>query len=163
MGEIRIRSVQNSPGYWHRPEDTAAVFDAEGWLHTGDAGYLDDEGYVFLTDRIKDMIVTGAENVYPVEVESVLSSTPTSPTLRWSAFPTTGGARRSRRSSYDAGSGLTEQNLIAWCRGRLAGFKRPTSVDFAEELPRNPTGKLLKRVLRAPYWPDADDRPIGSL
>ncbi|QNN54809.1 long-chain-fatty-acid--CoA ligase [Nocardioides mesophilus] len=153
VGEIWIRSVQNSPGYWRKPGDTAAAFDAEGWLHTGDAGYFDDEGYLFLTDRIKDMIVTGAENVYPVEVESALSEHPDVadvavigvPDEKWGETVKAVVVRR-------PGSAITSEELLEWSRDRIAGFKRPRSVDFAEELPRNPSGKLLKRVLREPYW-----------
>jgi acyl-CoA synthetase (AMP-forming)/AMP-acid ligase II len=161
VGEIWTRSRQNSPGYWNQPEETAATFDADGWLHTGDAGYLDEEGYVFLTDRVKDMIVTGAENVYPVEVESALSEHPEVadvavigvPDERWGETVKAIVVRR-------PGSALTEEQLLSWARDRVAGFKRPRSVDFVEELPRNPTGKLLKRVLREPYWAGSD-RNIG--
>jgi acyl-CoA synthetase (AMP-forming)/AMP-acid ligase II len=162
VGEIWTRSRQNSPGYWGKPEDTAAAFDADGWLHTGDAGYLDEEGYVFLTDRVKDMIVTGAENVYPIEVESALAEHPDVtdvavigvPDLRWGETVKAVVVRR-------PGSALTEDDLLAWAKARIAGFKRPRSVDFVDELPRNPTGKLLKRVLREPYWSDAEGRRIG--
>jgi acyl-CoA synthetase (AMP-forming)/AMP-acid ligase II len=162
VGEIWTRSVQNSPGYWHKADDTAAAFDADGWLHTGDAGYLDDEGFVFLTDRIKDMVVTGAENVYPIEVENVLSEHPDVadvavigvPDEQWGETVKAVVVRR-------PGSALTEQQLLDWSKERLAGFKRPRSVDFADQLPRNPSGKLLKRVLREPYWSDAEGRHIG--
>jgi acyl-CoA synthetase (AMP-forming)/AMP-acid ligase II len=162
VGEIWTRSRQNSPGYWHKPEDTAASFDGEGWLHTGDAGYLDDEGFVFLTDRVKDMIVSGAENIYPIEVESALSEHPDVadvavigvPDERWGETVKAIVVRR-------PGSDLTEDGLLTWATGRIAGFKRPRSVDFADELPRNPTGKLLKRVLREPYWTNGDGRQIG--
>ncbi len=162
VGEIWTRSRQNSPGYWSKPDDTAAAFDADGWLHTGDAGYLDADGFVFLTDRIKDMIVTGAENVYPIEVESALSEHPEVadvavigvPDERWGETVKAVVVRR-------PGSGLSEEELLAWAKDHLAGFKRPRSVDFVEELPRNPSGKLLKRVLRAPYWADAEGRHIG--
>ena len=157
VGEIWIRSVQNSPGYWRKPQDTAAVFDGDGWLHTGDAGYFDDDGYLFLTDRIKDMIVTGAENVYPIEVESALSEHPDVadvavigvPDEQWGETVKAIVVRR-------PGSELTEGELLAWSKDRIAGFKRPRSVDFADELPRNPSGKLLKRVLREPYWAGSD-------
>ncbi len=156
VGEIWTRSRQNSPGYWNKPADTAAAFDADGWLHTGDAGYLDDEGFVFLTDRIKDMIVTGAENVYPIEVESALSEHPDVadvavigvPDPKWGETVKAVVVRR-------PGSELTADELMDWARDKVAGFKRPRSVDFADELPRNPSGKLLKRVLRAPYWSDS--------
>jgi long-chain acyl-CoA synthetase len=162
VGEIWTRSVQNSPGYWRKPADTAAAFDKDGWLHTGDAGYVDEEGFVFLTDRIKDMIVTGAENVYPIEVENALSEHPDVadvavfgvPDEQWGETVKAVVVRR-------PGASLTEDELLSWARGRIAGFKRPRSVDFADELPRNPSGKLLKRVLREPFWRDRDGRLIG--
>jgi acyl-CoA synthetase (AMP-forming)/AMP-acid ligase II len=162
VGEIWTRSGQNSLGYWNKPDDTAAVFDADGWLHTGDAGYIDEEGYVFLTDRVKDMIVSGGENVYPIEVESALSEHPDVadvavigvPDQKWGETVKAVVVRRE-------GSTLTEDGLVSWAKERVAGFKRPRSVDFVEELPRNPTGKLLKRVLREPYWKDAEGRSIG--
>ena len=161
VGEIWIRSVQNSPGYWHKPADTAAAFDADGWLHTGDAGYFDDEGYLFLTDRIKDMIVTGAENVYPIEVESALSEHPDVADVAVIGVPDdTWGETVMAVVVRRPGSDLTEEELLGWAKGRIAGFKRPRSVDFVDELPRNPSGKLLKRVLREPYW-SHDDRAIG--
>ena len=162
VGEIWTRSRQNSPGYWHRPEDTEAAFDADGWLHTGDAGYLDTDGYVFLTDRVTDMIVTGAENVYPVEVESALAEHPDVADVAVLGVPDpVWGEKVLAVVVRRAGSSLTEEELLAWARERLAGFKRPRSVDFADELPRNASGKLLKRVLRAPYWADAEGRHIG--
>jgi acyl-CoA synthetase (AMP-forming)/AMP-acid ligase II len=161
VGEIWIRSVQNSPGYWHKPDETATVFDRDGWLRTGDAGYLDADGYLFLTDRIKDMIVTGAENVYPIDVESALSEHPDVvdvavigvPDEKWGETVKAVVVRR-------PGSDLTEEALLDWAKDRVAGFKRPRSVDFVDELPRNPSGKLLKRVLREPYWQGAG-RSIG--
>jgi long-chain acyl-CoA synthetase len=160
VGEIWIRSVQNSPGYWRKPADTAAAFDADGWLHTGDAGYFDDEGYLFLTDRIKDMIVTGAENVYPIEVESALSEHPDVADVAVIGVPDdTWGETVKAVVVRRPGSELTEAELLDWSRDRIAGFKRPRSVDFADELPRNPSGKLLKRVLREPYW--TGDRSEG--
>jgi long-chain acyl-CoA synthetase len=162
VGEIWTRSAQNSPGYWRRPDESAAALDTDGWLHTGDAGYLDDEGFVFLTDRIKDLIVTGAENVYPVDVESALSEHPDVadvavigvPDERWGETVKAVVVRR-------PGSSLTEDDLLSWAGDRIAGFKRPRSVDFVDALPRNPTGKLLKRVLREPYWAGVEGRRIG--
>jgi acyl-CoA synthetase (AMP-forming)/AMP-acid ligase II len=162
VGEVLIRSVQVTPGYWRKPEETAQAIDADGWLHTGDAGYLDEDGYLFLTDRIKDMIVTGAENVYPIEVEDVLAGHPDVadvavigvPDEKWGETVKAVVVRRE-------GSDVDADTLVAHARERLAGFKRPRSVDFVDTLPRNPSGKLLKRVLREPYWADHDGRRIG--
>ena len=156
VGEIWIRSVQNSPGYWRKPDDTKAAFDADGWLHTGDAGYLDEDGYLFLTDRIKDMIVTGAENVYPIEVETALAEHPEVADVAVIGVPDEKWGETVKAVVVRApGSELTEEQLVEWSKDRIAGFKRPRSVDFVEELPRNPSGKLLKRVLREPYWAGA--------
>ena len=156
VGELWTRSTQNMPGYWGNDDATASAIDDDGWLRTGDAGYRDADGFLFLHDRVKDMIVSGGENIYPAEVENVLPSTPTSPTSRSSACPTSVGAKRSRRSSCKArGSDVDGDELIAFAREHLAGYKLPKSVDFADVLPRNPSGKLLKREIRAPYWEGA--------
>jgi len=159
VGELWTRSSQNMKGYWNKPEATEAVLTSDGWFKTGDAGYIDDEGYVFLTDRVKDMIVSGGENVYPVEVENALASHPAVadiavigvPDERW-------GETVKAIVVVKEGMTLEPDELIACAKERLASFKSPKSVDFATELPRNPSGKLLKRVLREPYWKDQDRR-----
>jgi long-chain acyl-CoA synthetase len=153
VGELWTRSPQNMLGYWNNPEATAATIGADGWLRTGDAGYLDDEGYIFLTDRIKDMIVSGAENVYPIEVENVLATHEAVadvavigvPDDRW-------GETVKAVVVLRPGMAPDPAALIAYCRDRIAHFKCPTSVDFMDVLPRNPSGKILKRELREPYW-----------
>lgn len=161
VGEIWIRSSQVTPGYWARPEETAKAL-TDGWFHTGDAGYLDSDGYLFLTDRIKDMIVTGAENVYPIEVENVLSGHPDIadvavigvPDERW------GEAVKAVVVAHE-GTEIDTDALLEWCKERIAGFKRPRSVDVVDALPRNPSGKILKKDLRKPYWENAEGRQIG--
>jgi acyl-CoA synthetase (AMP-forming)/AMP-acid ligase II len=159
VGEVWTSSSQNMLGYWNAPEETAAVLTEDGWLRTGDAGYLDADGYLYLHDRVKDMIVTGGENVYPAEVENVLMAHPHIadvavigvPDDRWGEtvkaiiVPTPDGA-------------LSSDEVIAFARARLAHFKCPTSVDLASSLPRNPSGKVLKRELREPYWQGVDRR-----
>ncbi len=153
VGEVWTRSQQNAPGYWRKPEETASSFTGEGWFHSGDAGYVDEEGFLFLTDRIKDMIVSGGENIYPIEVENVLSGHPEVvesavigvPSPRW-------GETVKAVVVRTEGATVTEDDLIAFCRDRIAHYKCPTSVDFVDVLPRNPSGKLLKRELREPYW-----------
>ena len=152
VGEIVTRSAANMVGYWKRPEETARTI-RDGWLYTGDAGYLDADGYVFIHDRVKDMIISGGENVYPAEVESALSEHPAVaevavigvPDAKW-------GEAVKAVIVLRPGAALSQDELIAWARTRIAGFKTPQSVDFAETLPRNASGKLLKRELRAPYW-----------
>lgn len=153
IGELLTRSPQNMAGYWHNEQATSETITPEGWLRTGDAGYLDEEGYLFLTDRVKDMIVTGAENVYPIEVENVLASHPSVadvavigvPDPRW-------GETVKAVVVLRPGAPADAAELIAFARDRIAHFKCPTSVDFIDVLPRNPSGKILKRELREPYW-----------
>ena len=163
VGEVWTRSGYNMAGYWRKDEETARTIDSDGWLRTGDAGYFDAEGYLYLHDRIKDMIVSGGENIYPAEVENVLLVAPS----RWwmrrsSAYPTRNGARRSRPSSSLApGATLDEGDVISHCRANLAHYKCPTSVDVVDVLPRNPSGKILKRELRAPLLGRAG--PINQL
>jgi long-chain acyl-CoA synthetase len=153
VGEVWARSIQTMKGYWKRPDDTARTITSDGWLRTGDAGYLDRDGYVFLTDRVKDMIITGGENVYPAEVENVLASHPDVEDVAVIGVPdATWGEAVKAIIVARQGTAPESAGLIAFARARLAHFKCPTSVDFAEMLPRNPSGKLLKRQLREPYW-----------
>jgi fatty-acyl-CoA synthase len=152
LGEICGRGGQVMARYWNLPEATAEALRG-GWMHTGDAGSVDEEGYLFIKDRIKDMIVTGGENVYPREVEEVLFEHPAVadaavigvPSERWGE--TVHGVVVLR-----AGQDATEAEIVEFCVGRLAGFKRPRTVAFAVELPRNPSGKVLKQELRAAAW-----------
>jgi len=159
IGEVWIRSPSTMLGYWNLPDATAEAITPDGWFKSGDAGTLDADGYLSIRDRVKDMVISGGENVYPAEVESVLMSHPGVadvavigvPDERWGETvravvvpaPEHAGDRARRALADD---------LMAWCRERLAGYKCPTSVDWTDELPRNPSGKILKRDLRAPYW-----------
>jgi long-chain acyl-CoA synthetase len=160
VGEIWTRTRQNMKGYWKQPEATAATIDADGWLRTGDLGYLDDEGYLYIHDRVKDMIVSGGENVYPAEVENVLMAHPAVadvavigvPSERWGEEP-----RAIVVKGADAE--VTPEELIDFTRGKLAKYKCPTSVEFTDVLPRNPSGKVLKKDLRARYW-EGQDRMV---
>jgi acyl-CoA synthetase (AMP-forming)/AMP-acid ligase II len=152
VGEIAMRGPLVMRGYWNRPEATAQAIRG-GWFHSGDAGYVDADGFLYIHDRVKDMIVTGGENVYPAEVESAIYAHPGVadvavigvPDERWGEAVKAVVVRR-------PGSDVSEQELLDFCRERIAGFKRPRSVDFVAALPRNPTGKILKRELRAPWW-----------
>jgi len=152
VGEILYQGENLMTGYWARPDATAQAI-RDGWFHTGDAGYVDDEGFIFLKDRIKDVIISGGENVYPAEVEAVLMAHPEVlecavigvPDAKWGETVKAVVVRRQ-------GASLSGVALIEWSRDKLAGFKRPNSVDFIDTLPRNASGKLLKRALREPYW-----------
>ena len=155
VGEIVTRSAANMLGYWNRPDETARTI-RDGWLHTGDAGYLDADGYVFIHDRVKDMIITGGENVYPAEVESALSDHPAIAEIAVIGVPDEKwGEAVKAIIVLRPDASLTEDELIAWSRQRIAGFKTPRSANFVDMLPRNASGKLLKRELRAPYWAGA--------
>jgi acyl-CoA synthetase (AMP-forming)/AMP-acid ligase II len=152
VGEIICRSRQIMKGYWNLPDETARAIRGE-WLHTGDAGYFDADGYLYIYDRIKDMIVSGGENIYPAEVESALFGHPAVsdvavigvPDARW-------GEAVKAIIVRTHGTEVTAEELIAFARERIAGYKLPKSIDFVDALPRTPTGKILKRELRAPYW-----------
>jgi len=152
VGEILMRGGAIMKGYWNRPEATTQAI-RDGWFSSGDAGYLDADGYLFIHDRVKDMIVSGGENVYPAEVESILFGHPAVadaavigvPDERWGESVKAVIVRK-------PGSEVSAEELIEFCQGKLAGYKRPRSIDFVDALPRNPTGKILKRELRAKYW-----------
>jgi long-chain acyl-CoA synthetase len=146
-------------GYWNNPDATAATVTEDGWLKTGDAGYVDPDGYVYLQDRKKDMIVSGGENIYPIEVENVLMTHAGVDDVAIIGVPDEKWGEAVKAIVVPAaGAAPTEAELIAYARERLAGFKLPKSVDFAAALPRNPSGKLLKRVLREPHWQGVDRR-----
>ncbi|HET9731090.1 MAG TPA: long-chain-fatty-acid--CoA ligase [Acidimicrobiales bacterium] len=157
VGEVCTSSAQNMAGYWNNPTATGETVDAEGWLRTGDAGLVDAEGYLFLTDRIKDMIVSGGENVFPAEVENVLAAHPGVADVAVIGVPHERWGETVKAVVVAAGDAPPDgSDLIAFARERLAHFKCPTSVDFVDVLPRNPSGKVLKRELREPYWRGLD-------
>jgi acyl-CoA synthetase (AMP-forming)/AMP-acid ligase II len=149
---MNLRAVTSA--YWRRPEETAASFWPGGWFKTGDAGYLDADGYVFIMDRIKDLLMSGGgENIYPAEVENAIMAHPAVqetavigiPSEKWGETPLAMVVTR-------PGMSVGEEELIAFTRERLAHYKCPTAVQFTAALPRNPSGKVLKRELRAPWW-----------
>ncbi|OBB40533.1 long-chain-fatty-acid--CoA ligase [Mycobacterium sp. 852002-51961_SCH5331710] len=161
VGELWTRSRQNMRGYWNNSAATAATITPDGWLKTGDAGYVDREGYVYLHDRVKDMIVSGGENVYPTEIENVLMTHPDVADVAVIGVPDPAWGEAVKAIVVPAAdSSPGEADLIAYARRRLAGFKLPKSVSFADDLPRTPSGKILKRALREPYW-EGVGRRIG--
>ncbi len=153
VGEIAVRGDVVMMGYWERPEETAKAI-RDGWMHTGDAGYMDENGYVFIVDRVKDMIVTGGENVYTAEVENCIAQHPSVaqcavigiPDDRWGEAVHAVVMRK-------PGAELSETELIDFCRARIAHYKCPRSAKIQDEmLPLSGAGKILKRDLRKPYW-----------
>ena len=160
VGEIWIRSATNMLGYWKLPEATAASMPGDNWFRSGDAGYLTD-GYLYIHDRVKDMIISGGENIYPAEIENVLMRMDAIadcavigvPDDKWGETP-----KAIVIPVPDAE--ITETEILEHCRANLARFKCPTSVDFVADIPRNPSGKVLKRELREPYW-EGVDRNVG--
>ena len=155
IGEIVYRGPGVMQGYWNRPQDTADQI-RDGWFYTGDAGTEDDAGFFYVKDRIKDMIISGGENIYPAELESVLAAHPALADVAVIGVPDDQwGETVKAIVVLKPGAALTGEELIEWARSRLGGYKRPKSVDFTDSIPRNPSGKILKRELRAPYWEGA--------
>lgn len=160
-GEICARAGNFMREYWNRPEETAEAFRG-GWYHTGDAGHIDDEGFVYLVDRVKDMIVTGGENVYSSEVEDAIGSHPEVDQVAVIGIPSEkwGEAVHAIVVRVE-GSSVEVDELIAHAREHIAGYKVPKSIDFRDEpLPLSGAMKVLKRELRAPYW-EGHDRGVG--
>ncbi len=160
IGEILGRGPQLMEGYHNRTEATAEAL-AGGWMHTGDAGSLDDEGYLYVSDRVKDMIISGGENIYPREIEDVIFRMPAVadaavigvPDEKW-------GETVKAVIQVKEGETLTENDVLAHCRQNLGGFKQPKSVEFIDLIPRNLSGKVLKKDLRAKYW-EGRDRSVN--
>ena len=152
VGEIVIRGPVVMKGYWKKPEETAASV-RDGWMLTGDAAYMDEDGYIFIYDRVKDMIVTGGENVYPAEVENALFGHPAIADAAVIGVPdeTWGEAVKAMVVPKPAAA-QDAADIIAWVRARIAPYKAPKSVDFIEAIPRNITGKILRGELRKPFW-----------
>lgn len=150
-GEVVTASNHNLDGYWNQPDATAAA-QAGGWFHTGDGGYLDDDGYLVISDRKKDVIISGGENVSSIEVEDVLMSHPAVREVGVIGIPDEQWGELVTALVVVDGSGVTGNQLIAHCKTSLAGYKCPKRIDFVESLPRTATGKLQKFKLREPYW-----------
>jgi len=150
-GEVLLRAPNTMKGYWNRPKDTAEAL-RDGWLHTGDIAEMDKDGYLYIMDRKKDMIISGGENIYPAEIEDSLRGHPKvadagvigCPDEKW-------GEAVKAIVVLKEGEGLTEEDLIQWCQGKIGRFKIPKKVIFTDAIPRTPTGKILKRLLREQF------------
>ena len=153
IGEIVTRSSNNMLGYWKLPEATASTMDADGWIATGDIGYFDTDGYLYMYDRAKDMIITGGENVYPAEVENAIYGHPDVLEVAVISIPDEQWGEAVKAVCVaKPGRAIDPDSVIQWTRERVAGFKVPKSIDVIDALPRNPSGKILRRALREPYW-----------
>lgn len=149
IGEIAVRSIKNMKGYWNLPQANAETIDEQGWLRTGDAGYLDDDGYLYIHDRVKDMIISGGENVYPAEVENAIYSHPAVADVGVIGVPDEKWGE-AVKAYVVVKEGMTAdvEGIIAFARSRIAAFKCPKTIEFIDALPRNPSGKILRRELR---------------
>ena len=155
QGELWFRTPTLMKGYLNRPEATAEAITADGWFRTGDIGRVDADGYIFVEDRLKDMIISGGENIYSIEVERVLAEHPAVCEVAVIGVPDEKWGE-SVKAVVTLDGDATDQELIAWAKQHLAGYKCPKTVDIVEDMPRNPTGKILKKDLRKPYWEGRD-------
>ena len=159
VGEIWIRGPQVMKGYWRNPEATSEAIDADGWFKSGDVGYMIDR-YLYIHDRVKDMIISGGENIYPAEIENALMKHPEIGDAAVVGVPSERWGETVKAIITRGDDTLTEEGVISFCRQQLAHYKCPTSVDWMNEIPRNPSGKLLKAALRKPYW-EGKDRNVS--
>ncbi len=162
VGEIVIKSDNNMKAYWNRPEATAESV-VDGWFYSGDAGYFDEDGFLYIHDRVKDMIVSGGENIYPAEVENALMSHDDIldaavvgiPDDKW-------GEAVKGFVVLKEGIELKEADIISYARTQIAGYKCPKSINYVTELPRNPSGKILRREIRDPFWEGKERKVSGN-
>ncbi len=160
VGEVAVRGPTVMQGYWNKPEQTAAAV-RDGWMHTGDGGYMDQDGFVFVVDRMKDMIVSGGENVYSAEVENALAQHPAVMASAVIGIPSAEWGESVHAVVVGKpGAGATAPELIAHCKTLIAGYKCPRSVEFRDALPLSGAGKILKTELRKPFW-EGQQRQVG--
>jgi acyl-CoA synthetase (AMP-forming)/AMP-acid ligase II len=161
VGEIVTKSNLNMKGYWNNEKATSESIQNE-WFFSGDVGYFDEDGYLYIHDRVKDMIVSGGENIYPAEVENALMSNPHIldaavigiPDKKW-------GESTKAFIVLDSENSLSEDQIISYAKEKIASYKCPKTINFIRELPRNPSGKVLRRELRDPFWKD-QERGVGG-
>jgi long-chain acyl-CoA synthetase len=156
VGEIIVKSKATMKEWWHKPEETAETI-VDGWVHTGDMGRYDEKGYIYIVDRKKDMIVSGGENIFPREVEEVLYGHPAVLETAVFGVPDPYWVEKVHAVIVlKKGKNVTEQEIIDFCKERLARYKAPKSVEFVDNIPKNPAGKILKKLIRAKYWEGLD-------
>jgi acyl-CoA synthetase (AMP-forming)/AMP-acid ligase II len=155
QGELWFRSPQLMKGYLNRPDATSEAITEDGWFRTGDIGRVDEDGYIFVEDRLKDMIISGGENIYSIEVERVLAEHPAVAEVAVIGVPDEKWGESVKAVVALEGE-VSDKDLIAWAREHLAAYKCPRTVDVVDALPRNPTGKIMKKDLRKQYWEGSD-------
>jgi acyl-CoA synthetase (AMP-forming)/AMP-acid ligase II len=156
VGEIVVYSKAVLQEWWHKPEETKETI-TDGWVHTGDMGRYDEQGYIYIVDRKRDMICSGGENVYPREIEEILYQHPAVHEAAVFGIPDDYWVERVHAAVVlKAGAQVTGQEIVEFCKERLARYKAPKSIDFLEALPKNPSGKILKKELREKYWAGRD-------
>jgi acyl-CoA synthetase (AMP-forming)/AMP-acid ligase II len=159
IGEIIVKSKRTMTGYWRKPDETGETIQ-DGWLYTGDLGYYDEKGFIYIADRKKDMIITGGENVYPLEVENVLYRHPAVKETAVIGVPDPYWVERVHALVVlKERAQAAEEEIIRFCRDQIAHYKAPKSVEFVESLPKNPQGKILKREIRLKYWEEQAPGP----
>ena len=161
IGQVISKSDLNMKGYWNKPDATKESI-VDGWFYSGDAGYFDEENYLFIHDRVKDMIVSGGENIYPAEVENALMSHEKILDAAVVGIPDEKWGEAVKAFVVLSDSSLDEDQIISYTRTKIAGYKCPRSINFISELPRNPSGKILRRELRDPYWEGIDTKVSGN-
>jgi acyl-CoA synthetase (AMP-forming)/AMP-acid ligase II len=155
VGEIIAQSKQMMVEFWRKPDDTGKTI-VDGWLHTGDMGYYDERGYIYIADRKRDMIISGGENIYPREIEDVLYQHPSVLEVAVIGVPDPYWVERVHAVVVlKPGESVSAEELIDFCRGKIARYKAPKSVEFVASLPKSAAGKILKRELRGRYWTDS--------
>jgi len=160
IGEIYTRGINIFKGYLKNPEATKAAFRGD-WCAVGDMGYVDEENYLYLVDRKNDMIISGGENIYPTEVENVIYAHPSVREVAIVGVPDEfWGESVKAVVLLKDGMSATQEEIVEFTKGKLAGYKRPRSVDFVKELPMTPTGKILRRLVKEKYWQGKDSRII---
>jgi acyl-CoA synthetase (AMP-forming)/AMP-acid ligase II len=154
VGEVTVRGPNVMQGYWNKPEQTAAAL-RDGWMHTGDGAYMDDDGFIFVVDRLKDMIISGGENVYSAEVENAINQHPAVAACAVIGIPSEEwGEAVHAALVLKPGQAIKPEELIAHCKTLIANYKCPRSVAILEALPLSGAGKVLKTKLREPFWQD---------
>jgi acyl-CoA synthetase (AMP-forming)/AMP-acid ligase II len=158
VGELIVRSKATMKEWWHKPDETRETI-VDGWVHTGDLGRYDENGFIYIVDRKKDMIVSGGENIFPREIEEVIYQHQAVQEVSVFGIPDPYWVEKVHAVVVlKKGEDVTEQGIIDFCKERLARFKAPKSVEFVDALPKNPAGKILKREMREKYWSGVERR-----